>query len=45
MADRSVSGLSTVKILEPHHLLISRYEAPKVAEKVPIFIYWAVHKV
>ncbi len=45
MVDRSVSGLSTIKILEPYHLPISRYEASKVAEKVPIFIYWTVHQV
>ena len=37
MVDRSVSGLSTVKILEPYDVPISRYEVPKVAKKAAYF--------
>jgi hypothetical protein len=45
MVDRSVSGLSTVKILELYDVPISRYEVPQVAKELPIFIYWGIHKV
>ncbi len=45
MVDRAVSGLSTIKILELYDVPISRYEVPKVAKKLPIFIYWGIRKV
>jgi hypothetical protein len=43
MVDRPVSALSTVKISEPYHVPISRYEVPKVAKKLPIFAYLTIH--
>jgi hypothetical protein len=45
MVDISVSALSMVKIPEPYHAPISSYEVSKLAKKVPIFIYWTIHKV
>jgi hypothetical protein len=45
MVDRSVSSLSTVKILELYGVPISRYEVPKVAKELPIFIYLGIRKV
>ncbi len=45
MVYRSISGLSTVEILESYHVLISSYEVSKVAKKLPIFIYWTIDKV
>ncbi len=45
MANKSVSALYTVKILDPYHVLISRYEVPKVTRKPPIFVYWTTDKV
>ena len=45
MVDRSVSALSMVKISDPYHIPVKRYEVQKVARKVPIFIYLTIHKI